>query len=102
MEVSPSVAGGSTRHFDVDGMLPLTLPRSWCATWFTLSRHGGLDVVGSFHSFFIVVHALRLLCVIFVIPISYSFPSVILTSQFVSRFYGAVEKGLAKYLLLYA
>ena len=44
MEVSPS--GGSTGDFDVYGMLPVPLTRSW----FALSRHGGLDVVGSFAS----------------------------------------------------
>ena len=71
MEVSPSVAGGSTLRFDVDGMLPLLLTRSWCATWFAL------DVVGSFDSFLIVFHALRLLCAILVdviTPISSSSP----------------------------
>ena len=64
MEVSPSVAGGSTGRFHVDGMLPLSLTRSWCATWFALTRHEGLDLVGSFDSFLIVFLALRLLCVI--------------------------------------
>ena len=48
MEVSPSVAGGGTGHFHVYGMLPVPLTRSWCTTWFALSRHEGLDVVGSF------------------------------------------------------
>ena len=46
MYASPSVAGGSTGHFDVDGMLPLPLTRSWCATWFALTSHEWLDVVG--------------------------------------------------------
>ena len=64
MDVSPSVGGGSTRRFDVDGILPLPLTRSRCATWFALTRHGGLDVVGSFDSFFILFHALQWLCVI--------------------------------------
>ena len=45
-------------------MLPLSLTMSWCATWFALTRHGELDVVGSLDSFLIFVHALRLLCVI--------------------------------------
>ena len=39
MEVSPTVDRRSTGRFDVDGMSPL--PRSWCATWFALTRHGG-------------------------------------------------------------
>ena len=87
------------------GMLPVPLTMSWCATWFALSRHGGLSVVGSFDSFLIVFHALRLLCQIggrddFL-------PSPLLSlrhsdNQFVSRFYGAASKGLLKYLLLYA
>ena len=50
MEVSPSVAEGSTGHFDVYAMLPLSLTMNWCATWFALSRNGGLDVVGSIDS----------------------------------------------------
>ena len=50
----------------LDGMLPLPLTRNWCATWFVLTRHGELDVVGSFDDFLIVFHALRLLCVILV------------------------------------
>ena len=66
MVVSPSVSGSSRGHFDVYGMLPVPLTRSWRATWFVLSRHGGLDVVGSFDSFLIVFYALRLLCVILV------------------------------------
>ena len=40
MEASPSVAGGSTGYFGLYGMLPLSLTRSWCATWFALTRHG--------------------------------------------------------------
>ena len=79
MEVSPTVAGGSTGRFEVDGMLSLPLTRSWCATWFALTRHGGVDVVGSFDGFLIVLHGLRLLCVILVdVIISSYFPSVIL------------------------
>ena len=66
MDISPSVAGGSTGHFDVYGMLPVSLTRIWCATWFALSRHGGLDVVGSFDIFLIVFHALRVLCFVLV------------------------------------
>ena len=50
MEVSRSVAGGSTGRFGLDDMLPLPLLRSWCAAWFALIRHGGLYVVGSFDS----------------------------------------------------
>ena len=46
------VAGASTGRFDVDRMWKLV----------ALTRHGGLDVVGSFDSF----HALRLVCVILV------------------------------------
>ena len=34
------------------------LTRSWCAIWFVLSRHGGVDVVGPFDSFLIVAHSL--------------------------------------------
>ena len=66
MGVSPPVAVGSTGRFYVDGMLPLPLTRSWCATWFARIRHGGLDVVGSFDGFLIVFQALQLLCVIMV------------------------------------
>ena len=50
------VAMGSALLF----MVPLPLTRNWCATWFALTRHGGLDVVGSLHVFLIVFHALRL------------------------------------------
>ena len=66
MYVSPSVSGGSTPRFDVDDMLPLLLTRSWCATWFILTRHGGgvfyalrlfcgilVDVMTSFHLLFL-------------------------------------------------
>ena len=42
------------------------IARSWCATWFTVTRHGGLGLVRSFDSFRIVVHTLRLLCIILV------------------------------------
>ena len=66
MEVYPSVAEGSTGGFSEDGMLRLPFTRSWCVTWFALIRHGGMYVVGSFDSFLIVLHTLRLLCVIFV------------------------------------
>ena len=50
--------------------------RSWCATWFALTRHGGLDGVGSFGSFLIVFHALQLVCVMLVnvMTFSYLFP----------------------------
>ena len=66
MEASSS-AEGSTGRFGVDGMLPLPLlARSWCATFFALTRHGGLDVFESFDSFLIVFHTLQLLCVILV------------------------------------
>ena len=60
MEVSPSVAWRSTGRFDVDGMLPLPLTRSWCATWLALTMYGGLDMVGSFYSFLPVFPALQL------------------------------------------
>ena len=42
-------------------MAPLLLNRNWCATWFALTRHGRLDVVGPLDSFLIIFHALRLL-----------------------------------------
>ena len=61
IEYSPSVAGGNTGRFGLDGMVPLPLTRSWCATWFALTIHGGFDVVGSLDSFLIVFHAVRLL-----------------------------------------
>ena len=44
--------------------MPLPLTRSWCATWFALTRRGGLDVIGSVDSFLIVFHALRLLYIL--------------------------------------
>ena len=55
--------------------------RSWCATWFALTRHGGLDVVRSFGRLLIVFHALRLVCVILVnvMTSSYLFSSNILS-----------------------
>ena len=62
MLVYPSAAGSGTGRFDVGGMLSLPLTRGWCATWCTLTRHGGMDVVESFDSFLIVFHVLRLLC----------------------------------------
>ena len=61
IESSPSVAGYNTGCFGLDGIVPLPLTRSWCATWFALTGHGGLDVVGSLDSFLTVLHALRLL-----------------------------------------
>ena len=45
-QVSPSVAGGSTCRFGLDGMVPLPLTRSWWATWLTVTRHGGLMRLG--------------------------------------------------------
>ena len=51
IEYYPSVAGGSRGRFGLDGMVPLPLTRSWCTNWFALTRHGGLDVVGSLDSF---------------------------------------------------
>ena len=60
IESSPSVAGGSSGRFGLDGMVPLPLTRSWCATWFSLARHVGVDVVGTLDSFQILFHALWL------------------------------------------
>ena len=59
----------------MDGMLhlPLTRISSSCATWFALTRHEGLDVVGSFDNFLIVFHALGLLCVILVDVMTFSY-----------------------------
>ena len=48
MEAFPSVVGGSKEGLGLDGILPLSLTRSWCATLFVLTRHGGLCVFGSF------------------------------------------------------
>ena len=97
MEVSPSVAGGSTRRFDVDGMLPMPLTRSWCATGFSLTKHRGLYVVGLFDNFLIVFHALRPLCITLVCVMTSSHLPL-LSSIILSRFYGAASK----WLLLYA
>ena len=36
------VDGGNTGRFGMDGMVPMPLTRSGCATWFALTRHGGL------------------------------------------------------------
>ena len=55
MEVFPSVPGCSTGHVDVYGMLPVSLTMSWCATWFALSRNGGMVVVGSFDSLLLLL-----------------------------------------------
>ena len=60
--VSPSVAG-AVQDISV-GHVTYVINSNCCATWFVLTRHGGLDLVGSFDSFLIVFHALRLLCVI--------------------------------------
>ena len=69
----------------MDDMLPLPLTKSWCETWFALTRHGGLVMVGSYDSFLIVFHAFRLLCVILVDVMTSShllfFSSVILSSS---------------------
>ena len=43
--------GGSAGRFGLDGMLPWRLAWSWFATWFALTRHGGLNGVGSFDNF---------------------------------------------------
>ena len=40
-------------------------------TWFTLTKQGGLDVDGSLESFLIVFQALRLLCIILMVPSSF-------------------------------
>ena len=56
MEVPASVSG-ITGRFGLEGMLPLPLTRSWCATWFALTKHGGDDEVGSLESILIVFHA---------------------------------------------
>ena len=48
------------------------IDRGWCATLFALTRQGLLDVVGSFDGFFIVLHTLRLVCVILVSVMTYS------------------------------
>ena len=95
MDVSPSVAGCSTGHFDMYDMLPVTLTRSWCAIWFALTGHGGLDVVGSFDSFLIFFHALRLLCVILVdVMTSYHlFSSVILSISLFADYMWPCQKG---------
>ena len=61
-EASPSVAGVSSGRFSLDGMVPLPLTRGWGATWFELTGHEGLDVVGSCdNNFLMVFYALWLL-----------------------------------------
>ena len=52
--------------------MPLPLISNWWATWFALTRQGGLDVAGSLESFLIVFQALLLLCVMFVIVMTSS------------------------------
>ena len=85
---SPSVAGGSTGLFGLDGMIPLPLTWSWWATWFAVTWYGGFGEVGSLESLLIVFQAFRLLWVMFVDVMTSShiflFSSVILSS---SRFY---------------
>ena len=69
-------------------MLPLPL--------LDATRHGGLDVVGSFDSFLIVFHALRLVCIILVdvmISSSFLYHSVY---QFASRLHGSASQRLLK------
>ena len=61
LEVSPSVAGGSTGCFGLDGMVPLPLTRSWWETWLAVTRHGGFDEVGALESLFIDFQAFQLL-----------------------------------------
>ena len=59
---------------------------------FALVRHGGLDVVWSFDCFLIVLHILRLVCVILVDVMTSSHLLFFLrhsVNQFVSRLYGA-------------
>ena len=51
LEASPSVTGGSTGRLGLDGILSFSLTKSWGATWFSLTRHGELEVVGSPESF---------------------------------------------------
>ena len=100
MEVSHSVSGASTGRFGLYDMLPLPLTRSLCATWFTLTKHGGLDVVGTYDSFLIVFHALRLLCVMLVDVMISShiifFSSVILSIRLFPDSMVPSSKGLLK------
>ena len=64
MEASPSGLRVIQDATALMTCLPLT--KSWCATWFSLTGHGWVDVVGSFVRFLIVFHALRRLRVILV------------------------------------
>ena len=84
----------------------MTRRRRRCATSFALTRHGGLDVVGLFDSYFIVFHALRLMSVILVDVMTYShllfFSSVILSIRLFPNSIVPSLKGLFKYVFLYA
>ena len=58
--------GGSISRFGFVGfvgIVPWPLMSNWFATWLVFTRHGGFGVVGSLDSFWIVCHALRVLCV---------------------------------------
>ena len=105
-EVSPTVAGGSTCRFGLDGMVPLPLTRSWWATWLAVTRHGGFDEVGSLESLLIVFQAFRLLWVMFVDVMTSShmflFSSVILSSRRLPDSMVLLSKGLLEYCCLYA
>ena len=54
---------GSTGGLRLLNMVPRSLMSSWCATWLELTRHAGVEVMGSLERFLIVVHVLRLLSV---------------------------------------
>ena len=55
---SPVASIGSTGRLGMHGMLLRPLMSSWCATCLELTRHGGVEVVGSLKRLLIVCHAL--------------------------------------------
>ena len=60
-----------------------------------LTRHGGLDMVGSFNSFLIVFYTLQLLCVILVnvMTSSHLFSSIILSISLFPDYMVPRQKG---------
>ena len=88
----PVASVGNTGHLGLHGMMLWPLMNRWCLTWLELTRHGGVEVVGSLERFLIVFRALRLLCVrsshLFL------FSSVILSTSLVPPFMVVLSNGL--------
>ena len=88
----------SLKWYTMEASVTSPLTRSCCATWFALTRHGGLDVVGSYDSFYSLPRFTTGVC--HICGCTDFIPSLLFflrhsVNQCVSRLYCSVVKGVA-------